>query len=310
VLGQVVDALNTSSNRIPYRDSKLTRLLQDALGGRAYALVIANVAPNENFLLETCNTLNFASKSRLVENAVKLAEEVISKRSRYGEEPVEQRGKRVKSSSPATISSADIKKEKRQGGMKDDQENNPFTQGSTSSLQTMILERRIEEKVAQKLREISKGTILSPLLKGDTRALIRGGSPLAKLAKEKKPRKPRKPADDPLDPQVAQIMPHVEPELLRIINYGSLREIKELKEIGVKRAQSMMDYRESREGREVESLAELVEATVLTNKTLGKIVLANALGHVDFVPAQSAEVRAIPAHVRHNPIIMSDEVFE
>ncbi|GJJ14872.1 hypothetical protein Clacol_009141 [Clathrus columnatus] len=46
VLGQVVHALNTTASRIPYRDSKLTRLLQDALGGSAIGLLICNLAPD------------------------------------------------------------------------------------------------------------------------------------------------------------------------------------------------------------------------------------------------------------------------
>lgn len=68
-----MDGLNAdgqAARRIPYRDSKLTRLLQDSLGGRSVALMIANVAPTEAFLSDTCNTLNFASKSRMIVNRV------------------------------------------------------------------------------------------------------------------------------------------------------------------------------------------------------------------------------------------------
>jgi kinesin family protein 22 len=39
VLGNVVDALNRGDKRIPYRDSKITRLLQDSLGGKSNSLV-------------------------------------------------------------------------------------------------------------------------------------------------------------------------------------------------------------------------------------------------------------------------------
>ncbi|KAH9271489.1 hypothetical protein BASA83_006344 [Batrachochytrium salamandrivorans] len=48
VLGQVVEALNKGQPRIPYRDSKITRLLQDSLGGSAVGLMIACCAPGEN----------------------------------------------------------------------------------------------------------------------------------------------------------------------------------------------------------------------------------------------------------------------
>ncbi len=69
VLSKVVDALNAGHARIPYRDSKLTRLLQDSLGGASYACMVANIAPSRHFYWDTYNCLNFASKSRNVINA-------------------------------------------------------------------------------------------------------------------------------------------------------------------------------------------------------------------------------------------------
>ncbi|KAJ2073101.1 hypothetical protein GGH13_002231 [Coemansia sp. S155-1] len=79
VLGQVVEALNTGSSRIPYRDSKMTRILQDSLGGESLGMMIVNVAPGEAFLQDTNNTLNFATKSRLVVNKP-VAHEVVEQR--------------------------------------------------------------------------------------------------------------------------------------------------------------------------------------------------------------------------------------
>ncbi|KAJ2740827.1 hypothetical protein GGI20_005593 [Coemansia sp. BCRC 34301] len=79
VLGQVVEALNTGSSRIPYRDSKMTRILQDSLGGESLGMMIVNVAPGEAFLQDTNNTLNFATKSRLVVNKP-VAHEVVEHR--------------------------------------------------------------------------------------------------------------------------------------------------------------------------------------------------------------------------------------
>ncbi|XP_077996007.1 kinesin-like protein KIF22 [Glandiceps talaboti] len=67
-LGQVVDALNQGLPRIPYRDSKLTRLLQDSLGGSAHACMITNIASEEKFYTDTYTTLNFAAKSKLIIN--------------------------------------------------------------------------------------------------------------------------------------------------------------------------------------------------------------------------------------------------
>nr|VWP00188.1 Glucose transporter rco-3 [Ganoderma boninense] len=57
VLGQVVHALNQGASRIPYRNSKLTRILQDALGGSSVGLLICNLAPGTKFRQDTLNTL-------------------------------------------------------------------------------------------------------------------------------------------------------------------------------------------------------------------------------------------------------------
>lgn len=58
------------STHIPYRDSKLTRLLQDSLGGSAMTLMIACVSPAESNLSETLNTLQYANRARNIKNKV------------------------------------------------------------------------------------------------------------------------------------------------------------------------------------------------------------------------------------------------
>ncbi|TDG98085.1 hypothetical protein EPR50_G00214450 [Perca flavescens] len=68
-LSKVVDSLNSGTAvRVPYRDSKLTRLLQDSLGGSAHSVMITNIAPEYKYYFDTFNALNFASKSKLVVN--------------------------------------------------------------------------------------------------------------------------------------------------------------------------------------------------------------------------------------------------
>eukprot|EP01125_Pyxidicula_operculata_P018839 TRINITY_DN6742_c0_g1_i2.p1 TRINITY_DN6742_c0_g1~~TRINITY_DN6742_c0_g1_i2.p1 ORF type:complete len:320 (-),score=31.36 TRINITY_DN6742_c0_g1_i2:34-993(-) len=68
VLGKVVNAINSNSVRIPFRDSKLTRLLQDSLGGNSYSIIIANVAPGKAHFNKTNATLTFASSARQIGN--------------------------------------------------------------------------------------------------------------------------------------------------------------------------------------------------------------------------------------------------
>ncbi|KAJ2087809.1 hypothetical protein IW138_004704 [Coemansia sp. RSA 986] len=79
VLGQVVEALNTGASRVPYRDSKMTRILQDSLGGECLGMMIVNVAPGINLLHDTHNTLSFATRSREVVNRP-VAHEVVEQK--------------------------------------------------------------------------------------------------------------------------------------------------------------------------------------------------------------------------------------
>ncbi|XP_049623360.1 chromosome-associated kinesin KIF4A [Suncus etruscus] len=69
-LGNVISALgdDKKSGFVPYRDSKLTRLLQDSLGGNSHTLMIACVSPADSNLEETLNTLRYADRARKIKN--------------------------------------------------------------------------------------------------------------------------------------------------------------------------------------------------------------------------------------------------
>ncbi|XP_072922361.1 kinesin-like protein KIF21A isoform X4 [Hemitrygon akajei] len=72
-LGNVISALGDKSKRVthvPYRDSKLTRLLQDSLGGNSQTVMIACVGPSDRDFMETLNTLKYANRARNIKNKV------------------------------------------------------------------------------------------------------------------------------------------------------------------------------------------------------------------------------------------------
>jgi len=72
VLGQVVSALSETrpkyKRKPPYRDSKLTRLLQDSLGGNSRTIMVACVSPADFNLDETVTTLRYATNARNIKN--------------------------------------------------------------------------------------------------------------------------------------------------------------------------------------------------------------------------------------------------
>ncbi|CAI5999667.1 unnamed protein product, partial [Closterium sp. NIES-65] len=67
-LGRVITALVDHTGHIPYRDSKLTRLLRDSLGGRTKTCIIATVSPVAPCLEETLNTLEYAQRAKNIKN--------------------------------------------------------------------------------------------------------------------------------------------------------------------------------------------------------------------------------------------------
>ena len=73
VLRKVITALteqkgNAEHNFIPYRESKLTQLLKQSLGGNSYTLMMACLSPSDRFIEENLSTLNYAAKASLISN--------------------------------------------------------------------------------------------------------------------------------------------------------------------------------------------------------------------------------------------------
>lgn len=78
-LGRVINALVERGSHIPYRESKLTRLLQDSLGGRTKTCIIATVSPAKSNLEETISTLDYAFRAKNIRNKPQV-NQMISKK--------------------------------------------------------------------------------------------------------------------------------------------------------------------------------------------------------------------------------------
>lgn len=78
-LGRVITALVDHSPHIPYRESKLTRILQESLGGRTKTSIIATVSPSSCNLEETLSTLDYAHRAKNIQNKPEINQRLCKK---------------------------------------------------------------------------------------------------------------------------------------------------------------------------------------------------------------------------------------
>ena len=70
-LGNCINALADGLRHVPYRDSKLTRLLKDSLGGNCRSVMIAAVSPASSSFEDTFNTLRYANRAKTIKTTLK-----------------------------------------------------------------------------------------------------------------------------------------------------------------------------------------------------------------------------------------------
>uniref|UniRef100_A0A7S0EHV7 Kinesin-like protein n=1 Tax=Hanusia phi TaxID=3032 RepID=A0A7S0EHV7_9CRYP len=89
-LGNVISALvDAKIAHIPYRDSKLTRLLQDSLGGNTRTVMVANIGPADYNYDETLSTLRYANRAKSIKNKPKINEDPKDAMLRQFQEEIE-----------------------------------------------------------------------------------------------------------------------------------------------------------------------------------------------------------------------------
>ncbi|KAM3843115.1 kinesin-like protein KIF22 [Diretmus argenteus] len=149
-LSKVVDSLNAGGGvRVPYRDSKLTRLLQDSLGGSAHSVMITNIAPEYKYYFDSFSALNFAAKSKLIVNKPFVRETVTA--------PALQ-VKRAREDQVAGGSTAEPRKKRK---IKTEQESSSPPARSHSPSELSVLERLVAlEKLMLGCQEQVKHTHL------------------------------------------------------------------------------------------------------------------------------------------------------
>ena len=116
-LGNVISALvDGKAKHIPYRDSKLTRLLQDSLGGNTKTLMVACISPADNNYEETLSTLRYANRAKNIKNKPKINEDPKDALLRQYQEEIQQLKAMLSGKIPSTGPSTIISKIDREEG--------------------------------------------------------------------------------------------------------------------------------------------------------------------------------------------------
>ena len=82
--------MDGKSKHIPYRDSKLTRLLQDSLGGNTKTMMVACLSPADDNYDETISTLRYANRAKNIKNKPKINEDPKDAMLREYQEEIEK----------------------------------------------------------------------------------------------------------------------------------------------------------------------------------------------------------------------------
>lgn len=102
-LGNVIKSLvNSKSTHIPFRDSKLTKLLSDSLGGNTKTVMIANIGPSESNLDETMSTLRYANRAKNIKNKPRINEDPKDAMIRKMKEELTNLQKQLNGEAPVT----------------------------------------------------------------------------------------------------------------------------------------------------------------------------------------------------------------
>lgn len=169
-LGNVISALAEKSPHVPYRDSKLTRLLQDSLGGNSKTIMISCIGPSEYNYNETLTTLRYANRAKTIQNKPVMNEDpqdtklreyqeeiarlklLITERQTVKEKPVTRRKKsgRTRKLAEADDEAATEEEEPVENGITESQ----IQALDAAQNEALEREREISNELAQKLQQL------------------------------------------------------------------------------------------------------------------------------------------------------------
>ncbi|KAG6580544.1 Kinesin-like protein KIN-10B, partial [Cucurbita argyrosperma subsp. sororia] len=318
-LSNVIYALNKNLARVPYRESKLTRILQDSLGGTSRALMIACLNPGA--YQESVHTVSLAARSRQISNFVvpihkqgtpqakvdmesKLRAWLESKGKTKSAQRIGGIGSPFSSKTPCSTaskvrkplfnSSAKVKKTANQSDCKREKERTVAV-AFGNLVENKDIANSITTKDHEKVKFNSPRKALSPI--HNTNGIQKGVLELS-FADQLPARTPKTPFPaneefksfgtplDKFDAQVSTLKSCVAQEYMDFLNTASREELVELKGIGVKMAEYILDLRETSP---LKSLADLKKLG-LSSKQIHNLFSKAAMG----IFGRIEDVAAVP----------------
>ncbi|KAF8373365.1 klp-11 [Pristionchus pacificus] len=194
-LGNVISALvDGRSSHIPYRDSKLTRLLQDSLGGNSKTVMVACIGPASYNFEETLSTLRYANRAKNIKNRPKINEDpkdallrefqeeinrlkaMLETKKKGGGRPMTSSGRASSAASSGTgdddWDGAQRRMEREREAIENDanlieSEKSRLLSSLQSRVDALDQEKRAQQVVAERLKKIQES-----MLGGDEEALL------------------------------------------------------------------------------------------------------------------------------------------
>ncbi|XP_006532391.1 kinesin-like protein KIF3A isoform X3 [Mus musculus] len=150
-LGNVISALvDGKSTHVPYRNSKLTRLLQDSLGGNSKTMMCANIGPADYNYDETISTLRYANRAKNIKNKARINEDPKDALLRQFQKEIEELKKKLEEGEE--VSGSDIsgsEEDDEEGELGEDGEKKKKRRGSSSSSSSdstcSVIEKPLDE---------------------------------------------------------------------------------------------------------------------------------------------------------------------
>ncbi|CAD8134780.1 unnamed protein product [Paramecium octaurelia] len=159
-LGNVISALIEQKTHIPYRDSKITRLLEDSLGGNCKTTMMGMISPAIDAFLETLSSVKFANRAKNIKNKATINEDVDQKALLRKYECELQRLRKELSEKNKTIVDSSKLSQLEEDKKRAEQDKNAAMAALEARSKQFFIEREEKKKLEEKIRQINSQMLI------------------------------------------------------------------------------------------------------------------------------------------------------